>query len=181
MIQFKPEDHLFFFLIAILGWPIYVFWENWLMLALVLIANALLFMGVAVFIASEDLDPWDGLVVLTASFMSGCANITIIYIIPVLTIVYLIAILKTVIGLFKGRAYTQEWWIRLVSNRARIMSDEPLRLSNADYQLLDSRLRQMEREDPELAKETIAELMRLKVKSEKKWLKKVNELINRGK
>ena len=45
---------------------------------------------------------------------SGCANITLLYIFFLLAAVYLIAAVNAAIGVFKGRAVSQDRWHRLV-------------------------------------------------------------------
>ena len=62
----------------------------------------------------DRLSFFDGLNVISASMMSGCANITLLYLPLVLAVVYFIAAFNTVLGLFKGRSYTQERWAKLV-------------------------------------------------------------------
>jgi hypothetical protein len=47
--------------------------------------------------------------------MSGCANITMLYIFPVLVVVYVIVVVHSLTGAVKGdRAYAQERWIGLI-------------------------------------------------------------------
>jgi hypothetical protein len=62
----------------------------------------------------DELSFFKGLRVISASLMSGCANITLLYLPFVLIVVYLIAAFNTFIGLFKGRSFTQEKWVNLV-------------------------------------------------------------------
>ncbi len=62
----------------------------------------------------DELSFFKGLNVISASMMSGCANITVLYLPLVLIVIYFIAAFNTLIGLFKGRPYTQEKWVKLV-------------------------------------------------------------------
>ena len=60
---------------------------------------------------------WDGLKVISSRSMSGCANITILYIYPLLFYIYVVAAYHSLIGLFQGAEYTRERWLRLVLPR----------------------------------------------------------------
>jgi hypothetical protein len=80
----------------------------------VLIGNTLAGILVWYYNSLDELSFFKGLSVVSGSMMSGCANITLLYLPFVLIVVYLIAAFNTVIGFFKGRAYTQEKWGNLV-------------------------------------------------------------------
>jgi hypothetical protein len=80
----------------------------------VLIGNTLVGILVWYYNSLDELSFFKGLSVISASMMSGCANITLLYLPFVLIVVYIIAAFNTLVGLFKGRAYTQEKWGNLV-------------------------------------------------------------------
>lgn len=83
------------------------------------IINLTLFICVSYFIHSQELAAWEGLRLLCSCFMSGCANITILYIFFVLFCYYILAVIKTFQGFCKGREFTQKWWVETVYHLMR--------------------------------------------------------------
>jgi hypothetical protein len=80
----------------------------------VLIVNTLSGILVWYYNSLDELSFFKGLSVICGSLMSGCANITLLYLPFVLIVVFIIAAFNTLIGLFKGREYTQNKWGSLV-------------------------------------------------------------------
>lgn len=64
---------------------------------------------------SPELPFFDGLATIASSLMSGCFPLTVVYIFPILMIVYSLAILNAWVSLVKGKAYASTRWIALVS------------------------------------------------------------------
>ena len=64
---------------------------------------------------TSEITFWEGLSIISSTLMSGCANITILYIFPVLLITYFILLANTIIGFFKGKEYTQAKWAGVVN------------------------------------------------------------------
>ena len=64
----------------------------------------------------------NGLSVISATMRSGCADITIIWVLPYLVGVYLIFVFHTVIGLVRGRQCTQEKWLKFTARYYAIMA-----------------------------------------------------------
>ena len=62
-----------------------------------------------------------GLSIIAATMRSGCADLTIIYVLPYLIVVYLIFIFHTVVGLVRGRQYTQGKWYKFTARYYTIM------------------------------------------------------------
>ena len=58
--------------------------------------------------------------------MSGCANITILYLPPLLIVTYLIALYHSVVSLSLGRAYSQGRWLTLVEGFRKRSLNAPL-------------------------------------------------------
>ncbi len=56
-----------------------------------------------------------GLLEICESKVSGCANISLLYMVPLLLVAYLLAVLSALAGLFKGQNYSQERWIAIVA------------------------------------------------------------------
>ena len=80
----------------------------------VLVVNGLLLICVWRRCSSRALSFFEGLEMIASGMMSGCANITLIYMYPNLTIVYIRALFHTIAGLKKGKQHTEQTWIRLV-------------------------------------------------------------------
>jgi hypothetical protein len=57
---------------------------------------------------------WTGINVISARLSSGCFNITIIYLLPFLVVVYFLGIYFTLSGLISGRAGAQEKWANFI-------------------------------------------------------------------
>lgn len=64
--------------------------------------------------ALPDLSFRQGLRVVCVSMSSGCANLTILYVFPLLGVVYAIASVNAVLGLIFGKASAQERWKKLI-------------------------------------------------------------------
>ena len=80
----------------------------------IFVANVLLLIWVWRRCSSRALTFFEGLEMISSNMMSGCANITLVYIFPNLAIVYLQTIFHTVVGLKNGKKYTEQKWIKLV-------------------------------------------------------------------
>jgi len=57
----------------------------------------------------------EGLQIIAGTYMSGCANLTVIYLYPTMFGAYSTALIHMLVGLRKGKEYTQQRWIQLVS------------------------------------------------------------------
>ncbi len=83
-------------------------------LGLALVMNGATALFVIYRCSSKELNFVRGIDVIAGSSMSGCANVTIIYLPPLLAVVYLIALYHSVVSLSLGRGYSQERWLALV-------------------------------------------------------------------
>jgi hypothetical protein len=106
------------FLALVLFWPLGLLearpplpaaWP-WVALAV----NTVLLIAVWYYHSSSDLSFFRGLDIICGSMMTGCANITILFLPIVLTVVYIYLVGDTLVGMVRGRAYTQERWKSLV-------------------------------------------------------------------
>ena len=98
-------------------WPLLLFEKFGLPItASALAVNALLASGVWYLTTSKRLSYFAGLHVITLSFMSGCANITALYIVPVLLGIHLLGLYYSVRALGAGRSYSQERWYALANS-----------------------------------------------------------------
>jgi len=83
------------------------------------IANLALLIFVWNRCSAPELSFWDGLRIISGRNMSGCANITLIYIYPLLFVVYLIALFHSLLSIFQGGDYSRSKWIGLVIPSSR--------------------------------------------------------------
>jgi len=89
----------------------------------VLITNTSLFILVWYFNSHPEMSYFRGLSVICASMMTGCLQLTIMILPWVLAFVYLASLFLTLVGLIKGRKFTQGRWMKLVMgfyNRGQI-------------------------------------------------------------
>lgn len=107
------------FLFLLFLWPFVLFeepviYERSILPWLVLGVNT--FLAILVWRRSSvpELTFPQGLDIISNSMMSGCANITILYLPLILIVVYVLALHNTLRGLVRGKAFTQERWNNLV-------------------------------------------------------------------
>ena len=81
---------------------------------LVLFVDVFLFVLVYYRCSRPDLSFIDGLTLISGSLMSGCANLTIIYIFPLLFLVYAVCVVVTGLGLLLGKTYTENSFLAVV-------------------------------------------------------------------
>ncbi|MFN3653648.1 MAG: hypothetical protein ACK47B_29055 [Armatimonadota bacterium] len=62
----------------------------------------------------KGLSFWEGLCYISGRMMCGCANLTVIYLIPVFWVVLTLMLVHSVIGLFVGKAYTERRWLGIL-------------------------------------------------------------------
>ena len=75
--------------------------------------------------SSVELGFIGGIDAIAGSSMSGCANITILYLPPLLVGVYLLALYRSVVSLWLGRGHSQAWWLGLVEGFHRRRLNAP--------------------------------------------------------
>lgn len=78
------------------------------------IINILIFIIVVTQSSSNYLTFYEGFVLISEKYSSGCANITILYMPIIHFLLYLVMILITFIGLLKGKDFTQDVWQKLI-------------------------------------------------------------------
>ena len=100
-----------------LMWPCYLSYPTYALLILTFALNTSILVATAWSISSNDLSFWRGLRLLCGSYESGCANITIIYIFPLLFFYYIKMIWATWMSLQKGKSHAENWWIETISKR----------------------------------------------------------------
>ena len=82
-----------------------------------MILNVLILAFVWVYNSSPQLSFIKGLEIISNANMSGCANLTMVYLFPILFIVYFVAFINAVVGLVKGKKYTERKWIDEVNKQ----------------------------------------------------------------
>lgn len=58
---------------------------------------------------------YDSFRIIIAPTLSGCANITLLYAVPLIIILYIYGLLLSLTGIFKGREYSLFNWYRLIN------------------------------------------------------------------
>ena len=96
-------------------WPGLVFdYTEWRWIIAAGCAVGLLF--VHLYLSIDELSYWEGLNIIAATMMCGCANITVLYAVPALFLLQLVAIGLTLYGLLRGRANAQHSWVQVVGS-----------------------------------------------------------------
>jgi hypothetical protein len=122
MVPSKTYSYLLVLVVTL--WPLFLLLNNtplWKIAMLIALSIGLLAL-VWHYCTSKEDSFVNGLAVIAASLSSGCANITILYLLPFLIIVYLIFVFHTIIGLGSGRHYTQHQWAKFTDKYYAIMS-----------------------------------------------------------
>ncbi len=104
-------------ILLVLMWPIYIDYPNRALLIFTFVLNTGIFIATAWSVSSSDLSFWRGLRLLCGSYESGCANITIVYIFPLLLFYYIKMTWVTWMSFQKGKSHAETWWIETISKR----------------------------------------------------------------
>lgn len=114
MITFSRDLYSLIFVGLVLGIAGIVVYDD---PSIVPIASLILIAASFVFCAkmcrSEDYGYMEGLSSISRKHSSGCANLTIIYLMPVLFLVHVVCVGLSFMGLVKGRDFTANTWHRL--------------------------------------------------------------------
>jgi hypothetical protein len=117
---------LYAYLLALLVtlWPLFLLLTAMPLFKIILliVLSAALWVLVGKFCDSPHVSFINGLSIISATMRSGCADITIIYALPFLVGVYLIFVFHTVVGLVRGRQYTQDKWLKFTDKYYAIMA-----------------------------------------------------------
>lgn len=120
MLFFSPKYYIFVFLLlifvlpAIFLSPMLIFKQTQILYLFLVIANLCGVEFTAQRNSSKPLSFLKGLEIITKANMSGCANLTLLYIFPVLVTAYSIAFFNALVGLKQGKQFTEQKWIQLV-------------------------------------------------------------------
>ena len=105
-------------ILLVLIWPRFINYPNNALLIFTFLLNASIFIAVTWSVSSRSLSFWLGLRIICGSYESGCANITVIYIFPLLAVYYIRMIWATWMSFQKGKSHAENWWIETVTNRS---------------------------------------------------------------
>ena len=122
MVSAKAYAYLLTALVIL--WPLFLLLVSvpFLKILFLIALSAALWVLVWKYAASPETPFLNGLGVISATMFSGCADHTIIYLLPFLVVVYLIFVFHTLIGLVRGRQYTQEKWIHFTNRYYAILA-----------------------------------------------------------
>lgn len=111
--------YAYLFLAMVVGWPfLMLVWTLPIPLVVGLaVLNTALLALVWHYCSSPVLSFVNGIHILSARLSSGCLNLTVIYLLPFLAVNYLLFIGITLLGLARGRKYTQDNWVRFVGTQ----------------------------------------------------------------
>jgi len=125
VIEFNAANFALFFMLWQLCWPFIIFCcFSMPYVILVFIINFLLGVLVGIYTSSKVLKYYQGIETICAYYMTGFAEITFLKVVPVLSFIYILLIFYAIIGIFRGRKYTQERFITIVLKVAHIPEDE---------------------------------------------------------
>lgn len=127
MIFIPESEYAILFIVILLVWPL-AFINFPVILAIFFIVNIAILAIVIHFTSSNILSFWEGLKLLPRKYMSGCGNITLMYIFFVLMFHYFGMVKATFIGISRGKEYTQNWWIRHVKKHTGLSINELVNL-----------------------------------------------------
>jgi hypothetical protein len=119
------KTYAYLLVIAVTMWPLFLLLNAvplWKIILLIIFSIGLLAL-VWKFCSSAENSFINGLAVISACLTSGCANVTILYLLPFLVIVYLIFVFHTVIGLGSGRQYTRYKWEQFTNRFYAILAN----------------------------------------------------------
>ena len=114
----SAKNYVFLFIATVLVGPAFIFLpllEIRILYWGLVIVNALVLTFVGFYNSSSRLSFLGGLEFIIGIHMSGCVNLTMIYLFPILFMVYCVAFFNAAVGLKKGKTYTERKWIEEVS------------------------------------------------------------------
>src|SRR5690242_9030370 len=118
MISAKSYVGLFFItrtVMTLFFTSILLIWKwGWLLRWLIVAIQIGLTVFVSKVASSRRLSFMEGLERIVQANMSGCVNITMIYLFPVLFMVHWAILYHSLIGLKRGKEYTEGEWLRIV-------------------------------------------------------------------
>ncbi len=123
MIPVKTYAYILILLVTL--WPLFLLFTPmpFYKIAILIALSIALLTLVWNFCTSKETSFVNGVAIISATMTSGCANITIVYLLPYLLVVYVICVFQSVIGLVRGRSYTQAQWIKFTDKYYAILSN----------------------------------------------------------
>ncbi len=100
---------------CIFAWPLFLIdTADSVIVVILFVPNSLIAINAWYRCHSSELGFFQGFSLIATRFMSGCANITILYLPFILLGVYFASIYYSIVGILYDRKESQERWIRLV-------------------------------------------------------------------
>jgi hypothetical protein len=117
--------YAYMLMLLVIFWPFFLLFAAvpWLKIIILIVISAGLFALVARYASTPEVPFLNGLTVISGALTSGCADFTIIYLLPFLVVVYLIFVYHTIIGLGSGRKYTQYHWTQFTDKFYAILAN----------------------------------------------------------
>lgn len=112
-------DYAVLFMGILLVWPLTLI-NTPLLLGVCLVLNSLMLAVVVYATSSPRVSFWKGLRLLPNRYMSGCVNITVVYIFFVLAYHYSWTVGAVASRLPRGRSHTQTWWINHICRHTKL-------------------------------------------------------------
>jgi hypothetical protein len=117
LIRIPIQIYAFLTIVCVTMWPIVLLYTKTmtpLTMAFNMLGSIVVLIIVWRYCSSPTISFWNGLVVISAKLNSGCFNISILYLPLFLTVIYLIALTFTLVGIFKGKSWSQGKWLGLI-------------------------------------------------------------------
>jgi len=106
------------FVVFFFGWPLSFLIEpnksNLLFFIVSCLINIVSFALNANRTTSVVISYWNGLCYISSLYMTGCVNISIFVVLPILFLVHLITFIISIIGIIVGKSFSQKNYLRLV-------------------------------------------------------------------
>jgi hypothetical protein len=116
-------DYAVLFVFILLAWPLMLI-NTPLLFGVCLVINSFVLAVVVYATSSPRISFWKGLRLLPNRYMSGCVNITIIYIFFVLAYHYCWTVGAVASRLHWGRSHTQTWWVNHLCRHTKLTRQE---------------------------------------------------------
>ncbi len=104
-----------FLIFCIFAWPLFLVETTHIAIVITLfVLNSFIAINAWYQCHSSELGFYQGFSLISSRFMSGCANITILYLPFILVGIYFSSLYYSIIGILYGRKESQERWMKLI-------------------------------------------------------------------
>lgn len=110
-----PWFYIIIAFIIVCFWPLFFLFEGTMpLLSILTVVTIGLFFLAAFYCSSEDLSYYQSFVIIIIPLQSGCANITVIYAVPLICALFYYSLALSIVGFFKGKSFTLFHWQKVV-------------------------------------------------------------------